>query len=155
MIKIANLVDVIETYLKQMLRNAHSIEIQRNELAKQFTCVPSQINYVLQTRFNVERGYLVESRRGGGGFIRIQKVNLNSVEGLQELLNEGIGDAISQDAAEGFIQRLYEDQIITQREAVLMQAALKKEVLRIGLPERDLLRASILKAMILIIIRYQ
>lgn len=153
--KIANLVDAIEAYLKQMLRNAQVIEIQRNELAKQFTCVPSQINYVLQTRFTMDRGYLVESRRGGGGFIRIEKVNLNMVGGLEHLLDEGIGDAISQDDADGFIQRMYEEELITQREAVLMQVALKKDVLRIELPYRDVVRANILKAMILVILRYQ
>jgi len=151
----ANLVDEIENYLKRLLHQTGVIEIQRNELAKKFMCVPSQINYVLQTRFTLDRGYLIESRRGGGGYVRIERIRLASDEALQQVLQEGIGEAISQEKAEGFINRFYEEGIITEREALLIKTAMKKEVLRIDLPYRDIIRANILKAMILVLWRCQ
>lgn len=75
-----NVSEVIEQYLKQILQQSPGgvIEIQRNDLADQFNCVPSQINYVISTRFTLEKGYIVESKRGGGGYIRIQKIKLHS-----------------------------------------------------------------------------
>ena len=70
-----NVSDIIEQYLKHILQESPegAVEIQRNDLADQFQCVPSQINYVISTRFTLEKGYFVESKRGGGGYIRIQK----------------------------------------------------------------------------------
>ena len=74
-----NISDIIEQYLKQVidLSNNNVIEIKRNEIADRFECVPSQINYVINTRFTLERGFVVESKRGGGGYIRIIKVKLH------------------------------------------------------------------------------
>lgn len=103
----SNISNIIEHYLKELLETGHGqIEIQRNELALQFSCVPSQINYVLNTRFSVERGYLIESRRGGGGFVRIVKLSLDSKLSLINQLLQLIGNEISQQAAEGILSRL-------------------------------------------------
>ncbi|MFZ5817000.1 MAG: CtsR family transcriptional regulator [Bacillota bacterium] len=150
----ANLVDDIEQYLKQHLQRSPVIEVQRAMLAAQFGCAPSQINYVLATRFTPERGYLVESRRGGGGYIRIIRLNLEHGDGLHELVHREIGEQLSQEEALGYISRLREQQIIDDREAAIMQAAIQRETIRLDLPARDIVRANLLKAMILAILRF-
>lgn len=152
----ARISDFIEEHLKQLLREAREgvIEIQRSELAEKFGCVPSQINYVLETRFTPERGYLVESRRGGGGFIRIIRLNLESAEELHRLVQSSIGEALSQAEALGYVARLREHQIITERESALMEAALRRDVINLELPARDVIRANLLKAMLLAILRF-
>jgi len=123
------------------------IEIQRNELANYFKCVPSQINYVIDTRFTAERGYIVESRRGGGGYIKIKKVNINKSNYLMHILNS-IGDSITQQTAEAFIKNFYDYDAINEREAKIMMVAVSDKVLSVPQPERDRIRASILKNMI-------
>lgn len=151
----SNISDLIEKYLKDLLEQSKQdqIEIQRNELAGKFDCVPSQINYVLTTRFNLERGFMVESRRGGGGYIRIVRLPLDKKTDLVTEINQLIGNQISQRMAEGIIRRLVEEKLINTREGRLMLAATSREVLRVGLPARDQLRALIMKAMINTILR--
>lgn len=146
-----NISDVIEQYLKRILQESPdgSIEIQRSELAESFQCVPSQINYVINTRFTMEKGYLVESKRGGGGYIRIRKVQIVNKNKLQELLTqELIGESITQVVAYSIIERLHEEGLVNSREAKLMKMATSREVLRIEPHIRDRLRANILKSMI-------
>lgn len=150
----ANLADDIEQYLKQHLEHSPVIEVQRAVLAAQFGCAPSQINYVLATRFTPERGYLVESRRGGGGYIRIVRLNLEEGDAIHVLINREIGDRVSQEEALGYICRLREQNMIDEREAAIMQAAIHRETIRLDLPVRDILRANLLKAMILAILRF-
>lgn len=150
----ANLADDIEEFLKSMLRDGRVVEIQRAMLASQFGCAPSQINYVLATRFTPERGYVVESRRGGGGYLRIIRLNLEVGEALQRLVSQQIGPQLSQDEAQGYIQQLREQGIINDREAALMWAAIQREVIGLELPVRDLIRANLLKAMIVAILRF-
>lgn len=152
----ANLCDLIEEYLKDRLRTRKNgvLELQRGELAERFRCVPSQINYVLQTRFTPERGYQVESRRGGGGYVRLIRLNLSGVEDSRRWLLSRIGDAVSQEEARGYIMKLFEEEMITEREAAMLQAAVRRETLRIDLPARDRVRASLLKGMLLAILRY-
>ncbi len=150
----ANLADDIEEFLKQMLRDSGVVEIQRATLASQFGCAPSQINYVLATRFSLERGYLVESRRGGGGFLRIIRLNLETGDSLHALVHQQIGSHLSQDEALGYIGRLLEQNIIDDREAALMQAAVHRDSIGLELPMRDVVRASLLKAMIIAILRF-
>lgn len=110
-----NISDIIEKHIKHILRESPDsmIEIQRNDLADQFQCVPSQINYVISTRFTVEKGYLVQSKRGGGGYIRIQKVKLPAKGELKEHIFKTIGERIDQEAAEGLICQLEEAGILT------------------------------------------
>ncbi len=146
-----NISDIIEGYLKEVIElgGKGHIEIKRSEIADKFQCVPSQINYVINTRFTAERGYLVESKRGGGGYIRILRVKANSEAELIDEILQHVGDTIPQTAAQDFIFRLIDEDVITRREAKLMVAALDRSVLCINLPGRDELRARILHAMLL------
>ncbi|WP_017473700.1 CtsR family transcriptional regulator [Amphibacillus jilinensis] len=145
-----NISDIIEAHLKQIIENNqhNSIEIKRSEIADQFSCVPSQINYVINTRFTLERGYLVESKRGGGGYIRIQRMINNDKTALIDELIELIQPRTTQQVAIAVIERLLDDELITTREAKLMISALNREVIAIEIPVRDELRARILVAML-------
>ena len=145
-----NISDVIEIYLKKIFEMSQNdtLEIKRSEIADKFQCVPSQINYVINTRFTIERGYLVESKRGGGGYIRIMKVqSYDDVDIIDQILSL-IGMRVSQAAAEGMISRLVEEEIINNREAKIMMSVIDRSVIYIDLPERDELRSRILKAML-------
>ncbi|MFS7206216.1 CtsR family transcriptional regulator [Carnobacterium divergens] len=143
-----NMSDIIEAYLKQVLGVHEQIEIRRSEMANQFNCVPSQINYVINTRFTVQQGYLVESKRGGGGYIRIIKVKLLDKVEMLDAMIQIIGDKISQKDAYSIIQKLYEDEVITKREATLMLSALEKNVLASSEKNENSLRAKILVAFV-------
>ncbi|ECW8241151.1 CtsR family transcriptional regulator, partial [Listeria monocytogenes] len=144
-----NISDIIEAYLKQVLESSEAVEIKRSEIADKFECVPSQINYVINTRFTMERGYIVESKRGGGGYIRIIKVKMNDKLQLLEAIISMVHDKkVSQSFSEDVILRLLEEEVITKKEARLMVAALDREVLILPLPDRDILRSRILEAML-------
>lgn len=145
-----NISDIIEEYLKNVLEatGSHSVEIKRNEIADKFDCVPSQINYVIKTRFTAERGYMVESKRGGGGYIRINRVTLHEEIHLIEQLLQMIQPSISQGKTEQIIIRLLEEGIITEREARLMLSVVDRSILQVPLPIRDELRSRILVAML-------
>ena len=150
-----NISDLIESYLKQLLAESNSefVEVQRSDLAVRFSCVPSQINYVLTTRFSAGHGYVVESRRGSGGFIRIVKIPLDQRADIVLGLCGIIGDTISQADADGLIRRLLEEKFISLREARVMHAAVDGNILKLSMPVRDKLRALLLKAMITSILR--
>ncbi len=122
----ASLASHIEAYIKKLLSEASNevIRLQRRELARRFGCVPSQINYVIRTRFTPERGYIVESQRGGGGYIRIIKVNLPLQESLSERLSYEIGEAIDRARARTLVSRLTSDGCFSTRERLLIEAAL-------------------------------
>src|SRR5690625_2531997 len=109
--------DVIEQYLKQVLQTKGQdvIEIKRNEIADQFQCVPSQINYVINTRFTVEKGYIVESKRGGGGYIRIIRIEHREEIDLINDIITMINPKVSQQGARDVMERLYEKKVITLR----------------------------------------
>ncbi|PGZ98852.1 CtsR family transcriptional regulator [Bacillus pseudomycoides] len=145
-----NISDIIEQYLKQVidLSNNNAIEIKRNEIADKFDCVPSQINYVINTRFTLERGFVVESKRGGGGYIRIIKVKLHDDIDIINQMLQMVQYSIAQSSAESIIRRLAEEDIVTSREAKLMFSVLDRSVLLTDLPFRDELRARMLQAML-------
>ncbi|PYI50173.1 CtsR family transcriptional regulator [Paenibacillus flagellatus] len=146
-----NVSDIIEQYLKNILQQSPDgvVELQRSELAEKFQCVPSQINYVISTRFTLEKGYLVESKRGGGGYIRIQRVELPSKEAIHVHIFRTVGMELDQASAEGIIYQLEEGRFITAREANLLRAAVARDVLNLKLPLRDEVRARLLKAMLI------
>lgn len=124
--------DIIEEYLKQILGESSQIEIRRSEIANHFDVVPSQINYVIKTRFTIQHGYLVRSKRGGGGYIRIERVNLlDNVDVLNSLI-QTIGDSISEHDAYDIIRTLYEEKVLTRREGDLMLVALSKQALNVN-----------------------
>lgn len=140
-----NISEIIEKYLKSILADSEHVEIRRSEIADLFNVVPSQINYVIKTRFTIQNGYLVESKRGGGGYIRIEKVNLVDDADVLDALIQVIGDSITQRDAYAVVQSLYEDDVLNRREAQLILVAIDHETL--GLTDRDLensLRARII-----------
>jgi len=149
-----NISDIIEQFIKDLLKTSELgvIEVQRSDLAGKFQCVPSQINYVLSTRFTLEKGFVVESKRGGGGYIRIQKLNIPNEKVFYELLIETIGGTIPQSTANDLIYRLYEENLLTKEEFLLYKSILSREVLDLPSPVRDEIRANILKAVVKVIL---
>ncbi|WP_268817845.1 CtsR family transcriptional regulator [Bacillus sp. 522_BSPC] len=147
---VRNISDIIELYLKEVLEMSEKslVEIKRSEIADKFECVPSQINYVINTRFTIEKGYVVESKRGGGGFIRIMKVQTHDHAHLIDQLLSLIQSRIPQNSAEDLILRLVEEDVINKREAKIMLSVIDRSVLYLELPYRDELRARLLKAML-------
>ena len=151
-----NISDVIEGYLKQVIELSERdyIEIKRSEIAEKFQCVPSQINYVINTRFTADRGYIVESKRGGGGYIRIKRIRLHQKSDVIAEITERLEHGATQSMAEDIVFRLLDEQIITKREAKLILSAIDRSTLLLPLPSRDQVRARILIAMLLTI-KYQ
>ncbi|WP_172370497.1 CtsR family transcriptional regulator [Sporosarcina jiandibaonis] len=152
-----NISDIIEGYLKAIIEKEQNgiIEIKRNEVAEKFQCVPSQINYVINTRFTAERGYAVESKRGGGGYIRIFRVRPNSRKELIEHILAGLDGGTSHTMALDVVHRLVDEEVISERESKLILAAVDRTTIRIPLPERDEIRARILRAMLITLIYEQ
>lgn len=151
----ARISDTIEEFLKMLLEESDGkLEIQRNELADYFECAPSQINYVLATRFSLERGYYIESRRGGGGYIRIIYLDIDDDDYLYQLITGQIGDKLSESEAENIVDSLEERQIISAREAFIIKAGLQNKAIGIPASLRDNIRASILKSMLTAILAF-
>ncbi|HZW82142.1 MAG TPA: CtsR family transcriptional regulator [Candidatus Deferrimicrobium sp.] len=145
-----NLVDRIERYIKRILEQNPEgfIVIQRSELASEFECAPSQINYVLSTRFSNDQGYLVESRRGGGGYLRIIKLELQVQDQLSKTTRQFGSGELSQNASDGMLRRLREEDLLTQREVMLIRAMLDRDTLALPVRERDFLRGRLLAAVL-------
>ena len=139
--------DIIENYIKELLADDNEVIIKRNDLANYFNCVPSQINYVIATRFTNEHGFIVESRRGGGGGITIRKVLLTKNDYISTLISS-IGNYLKQNEAYSYIKTLFEYDIITKREANIMFAAVSDNTLNIDGENKDYLRAKIMKNML-------
>ncbi|WP_326907411.1 CtsR family transcriptional regulator [Sedimentibacter sp. MB31-C6] len=151
----SNLSDIIEGFIKELMdsNEESAIEIQRNLLAQQFDCSPSQINYVLTTRFNNDRGYIIESRRGGGGYIRIFKVKSSKQDELDKIFGDSIGESITINKALDIIEILADRGIISQREQRIMKRAINDRALKeVSYDNRNKFRADILKEMILALI---
>jgi len=150
-----NLVDIIEHHIKRALEASqdNKILLRRNELAQSFGCAPSQINYVIQTRFNVERGYITESQRGGGGYIRVIRLDTDKFKQLLPSLAGFQRGGVSQRQALDLVHWLQERKLISSREAQIMASVLDRTVLDVELPLRDRLRSRLLLAMLEAIIR--
>ncbi|KXO16883.1 CtsR family transcriptional regulator [Peptoniphilus sp. GNH] len=129
-----------------------SVEIQRNIIAQRFSCAPSQINYVLTTRFTPYKGYYVESRRGGGGFIRIVRAEISDSQMLKYILEDEIGDSLTKDKADEIIDNLLENDIIDKREAEIIRVGLSDRSICTDGTSRNIIRASILKNILLVIL---
>ena len=147
----ARLSDIIEDFIKELFQETQDkeIEIQRNELANYFSCAPSQINYVLTTRFTQDKGYYIESKRGGGGCIKITKVHYTKHRTLADAINEKIGDYITNDSGNKIIDSLMDSGIITEREAIIIKTVINDRSLSYAFDNRNRLRAEILKSVIL------
>lgn len=145
----ARLSDVIEEFIKTLLNESEGkLELQRNEMADYFECAPSQINYVLSTRFSPNQGYYIESRRGGGGFIRIIRLDVEKNDYLHYLVTERIGNQITEKSALQIIKRLLENEDISEKNAYLMKSAVTDKAIIIPTNLKDNIRAGILKSMI-------
>ncbi|MGL4731790.1 MAG: CtsR family transcriptional regulator [Clostridium sp.] len=146
----AKLSDLIEEFIKELVEQStdNQVEIQRNELAGYFSCAPSQINYVLSTRFTQEKGYFIESKRGGGGCIRIIKIEYKVHNNLLDILSEKIGDYITYNGAIGILEALYETNILTKREAEIIKITLNDRTLAYAGNGKNRLRADILKSIL-------
>ena len=141
--------DLIEEFIKDLFDDENeAIEIQRNELAEHFNCVPSQINYVISTRFKPSQGYYVESRRGGGGHITIKKVSNSKSDYLMHIINN-IQNNITSNEVDVLISDFLSYGLITPKEAKLLKVATNDNVLRLPKDIKDEVRARIFKNMIL------
>lgn len=144
--------DIITESILRMIEESdgNTAEIQRNEFANGLGCAPSQINYVLSSRFTPEHGYIIESRRGGGGYIRIKRVVMNHSSAFMHIINS-IGDKIDAMSARIVIENCLQAGLIDTDKAELMQAALSNNVMHcVSVELRDTLRAAILKEMLLV-----
>jgi transcriptional regulator CtsR len=149
----AQLSDSIERFIKDLMEEEEQIDLRRNELAQHFGCAPSQINYVLATRFSVDHGYIIESRRGGGGYVRIVRMQARSDQSLLSLLLERVGNSISEESAFAIIEQLYERGLVTENEAMLMRAAVERNALMLPISAKDVLRAAVLRNMLVRVFR--
>ena len=143
-----NMSDVIESYLKNVLLSNETVEIRRSEIADQFNCVPSQINYVINTRFTIQQGYVVESKRGGGGYIRIMKVNLVDEMDILNTLGDLIPPQLSVREANHLLQNLYENELISKREAQMMALMMEKDTFPVSVKNGDEIRSNMMKKLI-------
>ena len=143
-----NMSDLIESYLKNVLLSNETVEIRRSEIADQFNCVPSQINYVINTRFTIQQGYVVESKRGGGGYIRIMKVNLVDEMDLLNTIGDSIPKQLSSRDGNHILQNLYENDLISKREAQMMALMLEKDTFPSDVKNADEIRSNMMKKLI-------
>lgn len=148
-----NISDLIEAFLLNTLGDDNSLCISRNELANYFSCAPSQINYVLATRFTPERGYSVESRRGGGGSITVMRLSQPPHEFLEELVGQTIADGISYNRACQILDRMQSEDLLSEKEVGLLKTVLTDKALVAPAVAKDGLRAGIMKAVLLSILK--
>ena len=148
--------DTIEDFIKMLLsQEEREVELKRNELAEYFGCAPSQINYVLATRFTPDHGYVIESRRGGGGYIRIVRVVEQPGQSLMQLAFQRIGESITEAECLRLIAQLVERQALTEGEAALMRAAVSAQAMAIPIPDgmKNVQRARVMKCMLTAVAR--
>ena len=144
--------DLIASFLQESLEEAENgvLEIQRSDLAQRFNCVPSQINYVMTTRFSPERGYIVESRRGGNGYIRITRVRVDRQTLLMHVINS-LGTQVDLPSARAILSNLVQSCAVDERIAQALLAAISDKALTaVPRPVRDVLRADIMKQVLIL-----
>ncbi|MBQ8210761.1 MAG: CtsR family transcriptional regulator [Clostridia bacterium] len=145
-----NLSNEIAKILTEMLEETGRAEIKRNEFAQQLGCVPSQINYVISSRFTPERGYTVESQRGGGGYIKITRINYNTKEQILMHIINSIGESISEQSAKAIIINLNHRELLEAEKAKIMLAAINENCYKsVPAEYRGRIRAAIFKQMLL------
>ncbi len=149
----AQLSDNIEQFIKELMCEDPRVELKRNELAQHFGCAPSQINYVLATRFSVDHGYIIESRRGGGGYVRIVRMQPRGDGNLLGALLTRVGNSVDEETANAIIAHLADIKLITSNEAALMRAAVSRNALALPISAKDVLRAAVMKNMLIQVFR--
>lgn len=146
--------DIITAEIIRMLNESEqqTAEIQRNEFANIMGCAPSQINYVLSSRFTPEHGYIIDSRRGGGGYIRIKRVVMNHSSAIMHIINS-IGDAIDPLSTRVLLENCVDTELVDKDTAKIMLSAVNNNVMRrVAVDGQDTLRAAILKEMFLVLL---
>ena len=141
----ANISDIIEQFIIKTLGDDDSVDISRNELASFFSCAPSQINYVLETRFTVDRGFVKESRRGGGGFIKISKIKIEDDSYMNNLILESVGSELSFKRLFQITTKLCDEKIINKREQEIICSSLSDDSLSMPFTIKDSIRARAFK----------
>lgn len=149
----AQLSDSIEQFIKELMHEEAHIEVRRNELAQHFGCAPSQINYVLATRFSVDHGYIIESRRGGGGFVRIVRMQTRQEGNLLDALLNRVGNSVTEETANAILINLKEHNLITQNEMLIMRAGISRNALALPVSAKDVLRAAVFRNMLVQVFR--
>ncbi|WP_138159648.1 CtsR family transcriptional regulator [Peptoniphilus catoniae] len=150
----AKLSNSIEDFLNSLLEDADGIlEIQRSKISDRFNCAPSQINYVLTTRFTPYKGYYVESRRGGGGYIRIVRVEIKNKNRMEKIFNDEIGDSITKDKADQLIDELINLEYLSEREGEIIKILISDRSLNKAMESKNQIRADILKNILLVILQ--
>ncbi|MBQ4602778.1 MAG: CtsR family transcriptional regulator, partial [Clostridia bacterium] len=138
--------DIIANMIEEMLREGNGeLELKRNDLAGRIGCVPSQINYVITSRFTPERGYMIESRRGGGGYVRITKVQMTRDQYLMHLF-QSIGRELDERSSRVFVNSMLEKEVITLREANIIRGVF-------NIPMDDEVRADMMRQIILSLLK--
>jgi len=140
-----NTSDHIEAYIKAILEQSGMVELQRSQLADTFQVVPSQINYVIKTRFTESRGYLVESKRGGGGYIRIGRIEFSNYHEMLRDLLYSVGEEVSLAIFEDVLRLLFEQDLVTRQEMNLLLAMATDRVLG---DDANLIRANMLRQLL-------
>ena len=137
--------DLIEEYINDIFETNEVVELNRSSLADMFNCVPSQINYVISTRFIPELGFYVESRRGGGGYIKISRVNSTKQEYISNI-TEKIGSKLSQSVIDIYLDDFIRYNLLDKNTATLLKVAMSdKSLSKVDKLKRDEVRADILK----------
>ena len=149
----SNISDIIEQFILDQIDEFGEINLSRNELANFFKCAPSQINYVLSTRFTNPRGFITESRRGGGGYIKLIRLDLNKNDYLERLITDTVQDEISYNEAEQLIDGLIERNLLSEREYDIVMSAISNKALSNPIKMENKLRANILKNILVNIIK--
>ena len=149
----AQLSDNIEHFIKELMCEEAQIDLRRNELAQHFGCAPSQINYVLATRFSVDHGYIIESRRGGGGYVRIVRMQERDEGNLLDALLSRVGNSVTEETSNAIIAHLTDRKLVTAREAALMKSAISRNALALPVSAKDVLRATVLHNMLIQVFR--
>ncbi|MBE3576138.1 MAG: CtsR family transcriptional regulator [Limnochordales bacterium] len=145
--------DQIEAYLLQLLDEADGlVEVRRCDLAARFSCVPSQINYVLTTRFTTDRGYVVESRRGGSGYIRIIRLDPGNEKSRWQWMLSQIGESISQSRANALLAEIVRRGWISERQAILSRHVLEREAQLLQGEWQDVFRAALLRSLLTVVV---
>ena len=148
----ANISDVIENFLTELFGDENSILISRNDLAQYFNCAPSQINYVLATRFTLSRGFIVRSKRGGGGGITLVRIAADGDLVASQLKEVSEADELPENRARDMAERLHAQKAVTDRELALILASVSESALK-GAKESGALRRNIYKEILIALMR--
>ncbi|MEG1581960.1 MAG: CtsR family transcriptional regulator [Clostridia bacterium] len=148
-----NISDLIENFLLKTIGDDNELDISRNELASFFSCAPSQINYVLETRFTSDKGFLKLSRRGNGGFVKLTRIDMDEDTYVSNLIVESIGDELTFKRAVSILDKLCSDDVITIKEKSIISVAISEDSLSMPFTIKDRIRASMFKNILLQILK--